>query len=137
VCYNNNVPKRYKINIEKELISMAKKMTIVEQYESIIAKVEGVLTETEIAFLQERADMHSKKNSNRKPTKVQTENEEVKDNILNSMESGKSYTVTDIQKLVGIATNQKTSALVRQLVNDNLVDRAEIKGRAYFTKVEG
>jgi hypothetical protein len=53
------------------------------------------------------------------------------------MESGKSYTVTDIQKLVGIATNQKTSALVRQLVNDNLVDRAEIKGRAYFTKVEG
>ena len=116
---------------------MAKKMTIVEQYESIIAKVEGVLTETEIAFLQERADMHSKKNSNRKPTKAQTENEKVKDTILNAMESGKSYTVTDIQKLVGIDTNQKCSALVRQLVNDNLVDRAEIKGRAYFTKVEG
>ena len=116
---------------------MAKKMTIVEQYESIIAKVEGVLTETEIAFLQERADMHSKKNSNRKPTKAQTENESIKANILTYMESGKSYTTTDIQKGLGIESNQKASALLRQLKDCNLVDRAEIKGRAYFTKVEG
>lgn len=116
---------------------MAKKMTIVEQYESIIAKVEGVLTETEIAFLKERADMHSKKNSNRKPTKVQTENEKVKDNILAYMESGKSYTTTDIQKALGLESNQKASALLRQLKDCNLVERVEVKGKAYFTKVEG
>jgi hypothetical protein len=137
VCYNNNVPKRYKINIEKELISMAKKMTIVEQFKSIIPKVEGILTETEIAFLKERADMYSKKNSNRKPSKTQEENEGIKANILAYMESGKSYTTTDIQKGLGLESNQKASALLRQLKEDNLIDRAEIKGRAYFTKVEG
>ena len=46
------------------------KMTIVEKYESIISKVEGVLSQAEIDFLKERAEMHSKKNGSRKPTKV-------------------------------------------------------------------
>jgi DNA-binding transcriptional regulator GbsR (MarR family) len=81
--------------------------------------------------------MHSKKNASRKPTKVQEANEGVKANILAYMESGKSYTTTDIQKGLGIESNQKASALLRQLKDCNLVDRAEIKGRAYFTKVEG
>ena len=39
---------------------MAKKMTIVEQYEAIIGKVEGVLSAEEIAFLKERAELHAK-----------------------------------------------------------------------------
>ena len=55
---------------------MAKKMTIVEQYEAIIGKVEGVLSADEIAFLKERAELHAKKNASRKPTKAQEENED-------------------------------------------------------------
>lgn len=113
---------------------MAKKMTIVEMYEKVIEKAKGVLSEEEIKFLEERAEMHSKKNANRKPTKAQAENEEIKAKILEVMEVGKSYTVTDIQKAVGLESNQKASALIRQLKESDLVIRKEEKGKAYFTK---
>ena len=113
---------------------MAKKMTIVEQYEVIIAKAQGVLSEDEVKFLEERAEVHSKKNANRKPTKAQAENEEIKAKILEVMESGKAYTVTEIQKAVGLESNQKASALIRQLKESDLVIRKVEKGKAYFTK---
>ena len=113
---------------------MAKKMTIVEQYGAIIGKVEGVLSPAEIAFLKERAEMHSKKNASRKPTKAQTENEGIKSKILEIMEPNRAYTVTEIQKAVGLESNQKASALIRQLKEADLVVRTEAKGKAYFTK---
>lgn len=113
---------------------MAKKMTIVERYEAIIGKVEGVLSAEEIAFLVERKDLHAKKNGTRKPTAAQTANEGIKEQILAFMEIGKAYTVTEIQKGVGLESNQKASALVRQLREAELVTRSEVKGKAYFTK---
>ena len=111
------------------------KMTIVKQYEAIIEKAKGVLTADELDFLAKRAELHAKKNSSRKPTKTQTENEGIKETILDFMEAGKSYTISEIQKGVGLETNQKTSALVRQLKDSKLVDRKEIKGKAYFIKM--
>ena len=113
---------------------MAKKMTIVEQYEAIMTKCEGVLSENELAFLKERAELHAKKNASRKPTKAQTENEEIKAKILEVMEVGKAYTVTEIQKAVGLESNQKASALIRQLKESDLVVRTVEKGKAYFAK---
>ena len=112
---------------------MAKKMTIVEQYEAIMAKCEGVLSENELAFLKERAELHAKKNASRKPTKAQEENEAIKSSILEFMEVGKSYTITEIQKAMGLESNQKTSALVRQLKDGGAVVRSEVKGKAYFS----
>jgi DNA-binding transcriptional regulator GbsR (MarR family) len=40
-----------------------------------------------------------------------------------------------VSELDGL-TNQRVSALVRQLKEDGLVTREEIKRKAYFTKVE-
>ena len=113
---------------------MAKKMTIAEQYENIIEKAKALLSEEEVAFLNERKEMHLKKNSSRKPTKAQEENENIKSSILEFMEIGKPYTITEIQKAMGLESNQKTSALVRQLRDAHLVVRTEVKGKAYFTK---
>ena len=110
------------------------KMTIVEKYENIIEKAKDVLSQAELDFLKERAEMHSKKNGSRKPTKTQTENEKIKADILNFMEVDKAYTISEIQKGLGIETNQKASALVRQLKEKDLVVRTESKGKAYFTK---
>ena len=115
---------------------MAKKMTIVEQYEAIVAKCEGVLSSAELDFLRERAEMHSRKNATRKPTKAQAENEGIKSAILDFMADNTAYTVTEIQKGVGLESNQKASALVRQLREAGLVERNEVKGKAYFTKVD-
>ena len=112
---------------------MAKKMTIVEMYGAIMEKAQGVLSKEEIEFLQSRADLVAKKNATRKPTKAQTENEELKDKILEFMVEGNTYTITDIQKGVGLESNQKTSALVRQLKEGGLVVRTESKGKAYFS----
>jgi predicted transcriptional regulator len=108
------------------------KMTIAKMYEGIIAKVEGVLSQAEIDFLNERKEMHLKKNASRKPTKAQEENENIKASILDFMKDGKLYTITEIQKGVGLESNQKTSALVRQLKDKGLVIRSENKGKAYF-----
>lgn len=110
------------------------KMTIAKQYDNIIEKVQGILSAEEIAFLEDRKAKHIAKNASKKMTKAQVENEEIKANILDAMESGKAYTVTEIMKAVGLDSNQKTSALVRQLKESGLVVRSESKGKAYFTK---
>jgi hypothetical protein len=109
------------------------KITISKQYDLIIAKAKGVLRESEIAFLEERKALHEKQNASRKPTKAQAENEVIKEKILAFMEPNRAYTISEIQKGVGLESNQKTSALVRQLKDTNLVVRTEDKGRAYFT----
>ena len=109
------------------------KMTIVKQYEAIIDKCEGVLSAEEIKFLVERKEAHAKKNASRGQTKTQKENEVLKTSILEFMERGKTYTITDIQKGVGLDSNQKASALVRQLKEADLVVRTEEKGKAYFS----
>jgi len=115
---------------------MSKKLTITENFEALISKYADVFTEGEIAFLKDRAEKAAKKNSSRKPNKTQVANEGIKADILNAMESGKAYTVGEIQKAVGLETNQKTSALLRQLKETGAVVRSESKGRAYFTKAD-
>jgi hypothetical protein len=110
------------------------KLTVVEMYEAIISKTEGVLSQGELDFLKQRAELHAKKNASRKPTKAQAENEAIKTKILALLEDGKFYTITEIQKAMGLESNQKTSALVRQLKDGGAVVRSEVKGKAYFAK---
>ena len=53
------------------------------------------------------------------------------------MEYGKKYTITDLMKSIpeiADLSNQRVSALVRQLMEDKLVERTEEKRKAYFEK---
>ena len=119
---------------------MSKKKTIVEMYEEI-KKVPG-LTEEQIAFLDKRIEVTQNKNAKsangeRKPTKLQLENENIKADILNTLSAvGKAVTISDLQKtsadLSGY-TNQKLSALLTQLIDCNKVVRSVVKGKVYFT----
>jgi hypothetical protein len=113
---------------------MANKMTIAEQYEAIIAKAKGVLSAEEIAFLKDRKDKHLAKNTSKKMTKIQVENEKIKAEILEFMEDGKVYTCGQVEKGLGLSSTSKASALMTQLKNDNLVIRTVEKGVAYFKK---
>ena len=57
--------------------------------------------------------------------------------ILDFMEVGKKYTISELMKeVVELAdlSNQRVSALVRQLKDDGLVERTEEKRKAYFSK---
>ncbi len=115
-----------------------KKVTKREMYESIKA-VEG-LTAEQIAFIDHELELLAKKNSaEKKPTAVQVANEGIKADIVEAMESGKKYTITDMQKCIPALadlSNQRVSALVRQLVADGTVERTEEKRKAYFSKVD-
>lgn len=86
-----------------------------------------------------KASIDKKNSAERKPTATQTENVGFKTAILNGMESGKAYTIGDLMKAIpeiADLTNQRVSAIVRQLKDDGLVIREEVKRKAYFTKVE-
>jgi hypothetical protein len=91
----------------------------------VIEKLEKILEQT------------IKKNSaERKPTATQTANEGLKENILAYLKAtGEKKTISELMKevpeLEGLA-NQKVTALVRNLKEENLVVRIEEKRKAYF-----
>lgn len=93
------------------------------------------------AKLSALSDSIAKKNGRKStaPTKTQRENEVFKAQILDAMEVGKQYSVTELYKMFEdtISSPQKMSALVRQLKDANLVERIEEKGKARFSKIEG
>ena len=84
-----------------------------------------------------KASIAKKNSAERKPTATQKANEGYKEAILAYMEVGKKYTITELMKgVVELAdlSNQRVSALVRQLKEDGLVLREEEKRKAYFSK---
>ena len=79
-----------------------------------------------------------KKNSHKSnnPTAKQKENSGFKEDILAFLEDGKKATITDIIKGVpslADLSNQRVTAIVRQMREDNIVKREEIKRKAYFS----
>lgn len=95
------------------------------------------LTEDEQNFIKHEIELLDNRHSeNRKPTINQMANESLKEKILDSMEEGKLYTITDMLKDFECCkdmTNQKVTQLIRQMMPD-LVTRVEDKRRAYFKK---
>lgn len=114
-----------------------KKMTKADYFKQILANYN--LTEDEQKFINHELELLAKKNSaEKKPTAVQTANIGIKDAIYEAMEEGKLYTITDLIKSVEACadlTNQRVSALVRQMIADGQVERIEEKRKAYFRKV--
>lgn len=90
-----------------------------------------------VAFIDHELELLDKKNSAPKnPTAKQVENEKFKDIILDGM-GDKAMTVSEIQKDVLGAyelSNQRVSAIVKQLVEDNSLVRTVEKRKAYFSK---
>ena len=90
-----------------------------------------------IAFIDHEVDLLDKKNtSEKKPTKTQIENEGNKQIVLDTLAAftdGK--TISEIQaanEVLAEMSNQKVSALVRQMVRDGSLVRIEDKRKAYF-----
>jgi hypothetical protein len=92
-----------------------------------------------VEFIDHELELLAKKNaSDKKPTANQVANDGIKTAIVNGMESGKLYTITDLIKSIpecAELTNQRVSALVRQLI-PNEIERVEEKRKAYFKKVD-
>ena len=114
-----------------------KKLTKAQMFAQI--KANYPLTADEVKFIDHELELLSKKNSaEKKPTAQQTANEGIKTAIVEGMEPNRLYTVTEVIKEIpqcADMTNQRVSALLRQLVEAGKVKRTEDKRKAYFQVV--
>lgn len=94
---------------------------------------------TYVAYLENELALLNKKASNKKATKTQEENVGIKATILEVLATIGSGTVTDIQNgnaELSALSNQKVSALVRQLVESGKVVKTVEKKKSIFSLAE-
>ena len=115
---------------------MTKKITKRDRFNQLLAIAEVKENPALVEFIKHELELLEKKNSSdKKPTATQIENEGIKEVILDTLSADKGLTITEMQKSnaeLADLSNQKISALIRQLIADNLVVKEEIKRKAYF-----
>lgn len=98
------------------------------------------LTDDEKAFIDHELELLAKKSGgDKKPTAQQTANDSIKTAIIKGMTPNRLYTITEIQKEIpecAELSNQRVSALLRQMRDDNIITRTEDKRKAYFSLAE-
>ena len=133
LCYNKYVNKN-KSHSRKELMTM-EKMTNVKAINYVLGNCEVPADVKE--KLEKMREQFVKKNSaERKPTANQVENQGYKADILAYLGTVENATITDLMKAIpslAELSNQRVSAIVRQLKDSGEVVREEIKRKAYFS----
>lgn len=117
---------------------MSKKLTKKDHFTAILAIAEVQENQGLVDFVNHELELLSKKNStDRKPTATQKENEGIKEIILAAL-TNEPTSITNLQKkdaALAEISNQKISALLRQLIIDNKVVRTEDKKKALFALI--
>ena len=89
-----------------------------------------------VDFIDHEIELLNKKSSRTAPTKIQVENEAIKEKIVATLvELDRYATITEIQNAnteLADLSNQKISALLKQLVDTNIVEKVIDKKKAYF-----
>lgn len=115
-----------------------KKLTKREKFEMLKGLSEVASNPLLVEFIDNELNLLAKKNSGeKKPTANQTANEAIKADILATlMDAESGMTITDLLKSVpnlpDTMTNQRMTAIVRQMKDDGVVERYEEKRKAYF-----
>ena len=120
--------------------------TTKREYYNILLGIEAVNSNPDlVAFIENEISLLDKKSnssSDKKPTARQSENAGLKEAILNYLRQNDPATITELMKnvpeLAAIEnlTNQRTSAIVRQMVEiDKTVERLVEKRTAYFKAI--
>lgn len=117
----------------------SKKLTKAEKYGMLKAIPTVAENPILVEFIDHELELLAKKNSaDKKPTAQQTANEAIKSAIVEGMEKGRKYTITDLIKSIPACaelTNQRVSSLVRQMMPTS-IERVEEKRKAYFVLVD-
>ena len=115
---------------------MTKKETINLLIDVLIGNKEVEDVQIFIDFLTHERELLERKSSNSGQTKTQKENEILKEKIVETLkELNKFSTITEIQESnaeLADLSNQKISALLKQLVDTNVIEKVIEKKRAYF-----
>ena len=117
---------------------MSKKLTKKDHFTALLALAEVQENQALVDFINHELELLSKKNSTeRKPTAAQKENEGVKAIILAALTTTPAQ-ISELQKThaeLAEISNQKISALLRQLIQENKVVRTEDKKKALFALI--
>lgn len=115
---------------------MANKLTIKEQFVMVNEVLKEAGRDDLVEFINGRIELQEKKHASKKQTDTQKANESLKATIVETLEGAEPMTVTDLMKsndeLSGYS-NQKISAMLRQLVNDEMVVKTVEKGKSLFS----
>ena len=114
---------------------MTNKMTQRDYFNEIIELAKANEREDIVEFAEGRIAVLDKKSSSKKPTKTQEENEVLKGVIMGAL-TVDGVTVTELQgkdETLGSLSNQRVSALLRQLIADGKVVKNVDKKKAYFS----
>lgn len=115
---------------------MTKKETINLLIDVLMGNKEVEDMQIFVDFLTHERELLEKKSSNSGQTKTQKENETIKEKIVETLRDlGKYVTITEIQNAnVELSTysNQKISALLKQLVDNKEIEKVIDKKKAYF-----
>ena len=118
---------------------MANKITKREVIKMMMNEEVVKTNPTYVAYLENELALLAKKAQNKKATKTQEQNVGIKATILKVLATIGSGTVTDIQngnEELSAFSNQKVSALVRQLVESGEVVRTTDKKKSIFSLAE-
>ena len=120
---------------------MANKITKKERFEEIVKIAENLGNEGLKEFALHEIELLENKRNSKTATATQKANEGLKENIVNFLteNKGNKYTVTDLiaqvpefQELEVTLTNQKVSALCKQLVDGGDIKKIAEKKKSLF-----
>ena len=143
--YNEYIKDKDNLKNRKGIDTMAtsttstKKLTKRDRFEALLKMSEVQANPDMVAFIEHEIELLAKKNAgDKKPTAKQMENDTVKQVILDEMTANpdKLYTVTDLIKGVpelAEYSNQRVSALLRQMIEANAVVKTVDKRKSYFS----
>ena len=114
-----------------------KKITKRDRFTALLNIAEVKADQGMVDFINHELELLDRKNSaDKKPTAQQVANDGIKSAIAEGMTPNRLYTVTELQKEIADCaelSNQRVSALLRQMVIDGVVVRTEDKRKAYFS----
>lgn len=114
---------------------MANKITKAQMFTMIKALDEVQANPDMVAFIDHELELLSKKAGSKKPTKTQEENVKLKSIILEVL-TDVGATVSEIQTksdVLGELSNQKVSALLKQMCDDGQAVKIVEKKKSYFS----
>lgn len=118
-----------------------KKITKREVVEKMLADSNIASNEVYVAYLKNELELLKKKSENKKATKNQTENVEIKEvivEVLGRMGKGRAGEIqlavqaTDSEKYATL-TNQRTSAILKQMIDEGTVVKTVDKKVSTFS----
>ena len=118
---------------------MEKKITKKDRFNQLLAIEEVLVNDELVAFIKHEIELLEKKANKSGSTKQQKENEEIMANLLVALsEIGSAVTISDFQKkseYASMFSNQKISALFRNMIKNGEIEKTVEKGKSYFSVV--